>query len=100
MHSSKEQRLADGFVKSQNLDYKPAVVVVTNVFGDRFRIDVAKNVDTGLAFISSRISWLQGDSYFVKIDEESEEVTDLTLGKMSKADKQAILEVSRKGIKS
>ncbi len=100
MHSSKEQRLAEGFVKSQNLDYNPAVVVVTNVFGDRFRIDVAKKVDTGLSFLSSRISWLQGDSYFVKIDKESEEVTDLTLGKMTKESKKAILEISRKGIKS
>jgi len=100
MHSSKEQKLAEAFVKSQNLDYKPALVVITNVYDNRFRIDVAKKVDTGLSFLSSRISWLQGDSYFVKIDQESEDVVDLTQGKMSRADKEAIVAVSRKGIKS
>ncbi len=100
MHSSNEQKLAEQFVKSQNLNYKPALVVVTNVYDNRFRIDVAKNVDTGLSFLSSRISWLQGDSYFVKIDQGSEEVVDLTQGKLTRDAKEAILQVSRKGIKS
>ena len=100
MHSAVAQKLAEDFVKAKNLDFKPSPLVVTNVFGNRFRVDAAKRVDTGLSFLSSRISWFQGASYFLSIDEETGVVTDLTQGSMSEEAKAKLIKQSNRGIKS
>jgi len=100
MHSSVSQKLVEGFIKSKNLDFTPAPLVVTNVYGNRFRVDAAKRVDTGLAFVSSRISWFQGKSYFLSVDEDNGVVTDLTQGSLSDEVKAKIIKQSNGGIKS
>lgn len=100
MHSSVAQKLIEDFVKSKNLDFKPSPLDVNNVYEDRFRVNVGKNVDTGLAFVSSQTSWLQGKSYFLKVDEENGVVTDLTQGTLSDEAKEKIIKQSNGGIKS
>tara|TARA_R110002167_G_scaffold24964_2_gene87138 strand:+ start:3306 stop:3608 length:303 start_codon:yes stop_codon:yes gene_type:complete len=96
--SHAELTLINQFIEEQNLNFKPSKTEIAKLSNSNFRIDLAKNITTGLHFITSRHSWLQGKSYYLCIKDGK--VKDLTIGAFTEAQMQAFLDVGEKGIKS